>query len=137
MLKDTPISSLLGSLRALEKGEIALSRSMATRVLEEYRRLNHLPVQRSEILETLTRRELDILILLGKNATNLQIADELYISENTVKVHVHNILDKLQLRNRREAGSLARFLGVTRSDPTAALPNNNLRFKGRIGLPTE
>ena len=53
MLKDTPISSLLGSLRALEKGEIALSRSMATRVLEEYRRLNHLLVQRSEILERL------------------------------------------------------------------------------------
>ena len=60
---------------------------------------------------------MDILIFLGKNSTNLQIAESLFIAENTVKVHVHNILEKLHLRNRREAGSLARFMGLVKYDP--------------------
>jgi DNA-binding NarL/FixJ family response regulator len=122
ILKDTPISSLLVSLRALERGEIALTRSMATRVVEEFRRLNNQPSQKPEILGSLTNREMDILVLLGKNSSNLQIAEALFIAENTVKVHVHNILEKLHLRNRREAGSLARFMGLTKYDPT---PNHS------------
>jgi DNA-binding NarL/FixJ family response regulator len=53
--------------------------------------------------------------MLGKGATNLEIAESLYISVNTVKVHVHNILDKLSLSNRRQAGLLARNLMLTNS----------------------
>ena len=131
ILKDTPIAGLLGSLRAMGRGEIALSRSMATRVLEEYRRLKNQTIQRPEILESLTGREMEILIYLGKNASNLQIAEALFIAENTVKVHVHNLLEKLHLRNRHEAGSLARYLGVINLDPSIIRPNGNNRVNGR------
>jgi DNA-binding NarL/FixJ family response regulator len=131
MLKDTPFASLLSSLRALERGEIALSRSMATRVVEEFRRSNSQSVHPPEILGTLTNREMDILILLGKNASNLEIAETLFIAENTVKVHVHNILDKLHLRNRREAGSLARYLGLIKVDPSIPSTNGHKQLNGR------
>ncbi len=130
LLKDTPVTSLLGSLRAMERGELALSRLMATRVLEEYRRLNQQPLERPEALETLTNREMEILLLLGQNSTNLQIAEALFISENTVKVHVHNILEKLHLRNRREAGALVRYLGMIKLESGVILANGNNRTNG-------
>lgn len=125
ILKDHPLSTLLTSLRALDRGEIALSRSMTSRVLEEFRRSNNQSSHQAKHLEGLTRREIEILILLGKNASNQQIAELLFIAENTVKVHVHNILDKLQLQNRREAGSLARYLSLTRLDITPNRPDSN------------
>ena len=63
-------------------------------------------------LSCLTPRELEVLQYLSEGISNRQIAEELVISENTVKIHVHNILDKLELKNRREAASYARQHGV-------------------------
>ncbi|MBP1693376.1 MAG: two component transcriptional regulator, LuxR family [Chloroflexi bacterium] len=123
--KDTPISNLMSSLRAIDRGELALTRAMTTRVVEEFRRLNNQPAQRLDGIEHLTGRELDILIMLGQHASNRQIGQSLFIAENTVKVHVHNILDKLQVSNRREAGSLARYLGLTKpAQPLDQEPGN-------------
>lgn len=111
LLKNLSVSNLLASLRALERGEAAISRVMMGRILEEFSRDgrggdNHfLPVE-------LTTREMEILQQLSTNASNREIAGRLYISENTVKNHVHNILEKLKLSNRREAVDYARRLGV-------------------------
>ncbi len=63
-------------------------------------------------LKLLTRRELDILRELAYGKTNQEIASQLYLSENTVKYHVHSILDKLNLPDRRMAASYAREHGL-------------------------
>jgi two-component system NarL family response regulator len=114
LIKDTPISHLLASLRAVERGEPALSREMMSRILNE---LSHLEVANNDhqvSWKALTSRELDVLVLLGKGSSNVQIAESLFISVNTVKVHIHNILEKLTLQNRHEAGQFARHQGLTK-----------------------
>jgi two-component system NarL family response regulator len=107
LLKDTPIAKLVVALHAVNRGEPAISRSMVGRIIEEFRRLNTRPQYYGATIDHLTEREVEILIHLGKNASNEEIAERLFISENTVKVHVHNIIKKLNLRNRREAAQLA------------------------------
>lgn len=108
LFKNTPVAKLLVSLRALEKGEPAITRNMAGRLVEEFTRLGSLYEDQPENLNKLTMRELEILKLIGQGTTNLEIASRLFISKNTVKIHVHNILEKLQLRNRREVAWFAR-----------------------------
>ena len=108
LLKNIPTSKLLMTLRGLANGEAALSRTMTARVVEEYQRIGRTSEFGDNNLNILTMRELEVLQLLGIGATNQDIADRLVLSENTVKVHVHNILEKLKLRNRREAAQYVR-----------------------------
>ncbi len=119
LLKNTPLVKFLASLRALEKGEAALSRTMTSRILDEFARLAQIRANDQTDLGLLTSRERDIMSLLAQDATNKQIADELVISENTVKVHIHNILEKLNLQNRREAAQFARRRGVISMHPAS------------------
>ncbi len=108
LLKNIPILKLVKTLRGLANGEVALSRKMTTRIVEEYSRIGKTHESNDHCANILTTRELEVLQLLGNGATNQNIANRLVLSENTVKVHVHNILDKLNLRNRREAAEFAR-----------------------------
>ncbi|MEP0807308.1 MAG: response regulator transcription factor [Chloroflexota bacterium] len=118
MLKNISSSSLLASLRALAKGEIAMSRKMMSRVVEFSRAM---PVPASDdLLAKLSPRELDILAALQDGASNTQIARQLYLSENTVKHHIHSILEKLGVENRRQAGVVAKQLGLKKSNSAAA-----------------
>ena len=110
--KRIPMSKLLLSLRALERGEVAVSRSMAGCLVAEFQRLGKTYKDDRTDLDNLTPREKEVLQLLGSNATNQEIADQLIISENTVKVHVHNILEKLDFQNRYQAGRFARRQGI-------------------------
>jgi NarL family two-component system response regulator LiaR len=115
LLKNTPVQKLMDSLRSLSKGEAAISRSMTMRILEEF---SHSRV--SENLSQnghLSSRELDILREMSSGASNTEIASHLYISVNTVKHHIHSILAKLELKNRREAVSYARQYGLVKSPP--------------------
>ncbi len=118
MLKNISSSSLLASLRALAKGEIAMSRKMMTRLVE-FSRATPLPPA-DDLLAKLSPRELDILAALQEGASNTQIARQLYLSENTVKHHIHSILEKLGVENRRQAGVLAKQLGLKKSNSAAA-----------------
>jgi DNA-binding NarL/FixJ family response regulator len=111
MLKNITGSDLLSSLRALDRGEKAISRKMASSVLDEFSRIE--PVSESgsskqRLLAKLSPREIDVLREMESDATNLQIAQRLFLSENTVKHHIRNILDKLEVENRREAIIFAR-----------------------------
>jgi len=63
--------------------------------------------QDSDLIKKLSPREVDILLELKKGASNLEIARNLFISENTVKHHIHSILEKLGVENRRQAGDIA------------------------------
>jgi DNA-binding NarL/FixJ family response regulator len=111
MLKNITGSDLLSSLRALDRGEKALSRKMVSSVLDEFSRIGPVSVSGSgtqRLFAKLSPRELDVLREMESNATNLQIAQRLFLSENTVKHHIRNILDKLEVENRREAILFAR-----------------------------
>jgi DNA-binding NarL/FixJ family response regulator len=116
--KRTSVSSVYNSISALMRGETVIPRKFTPYLLQELVRLKN--ANRSYrryswgTLETIfTPRELEVLTFLGTGATNQDIANGLSISINTVRVHVHNILDKLQLQNRSEAGGFAIKQGLT------------------------
>jgi len=108
LLKNIPLSKLLKSIRALECDQIALSRKMSKSLLIEYQRVGRVRDPEKVNLNSLTSREMEVLNLLGIGASNREIAHQLCIAENTVRVHVHHILDKLKLRNRHQVYHFAR-----------------------------
>ena len=113
--KNIPASRLLAALRGVERGEAAISREMTARLMGEFARANQSPVQEDTPFAGLTAREMQVLRELATDATNREIADRLFISENTVRNHMHKILEKLGVSGRREAVNLARQHGVGRS----------------------
>jgi two-component system NarL family response regulator len=108
LLKNMQPQKLVTALRSVQKGESALSRSMTLRLMEELSRTKK-PDHPQE--NTLTHREMDVLRALASGMTNQEIADHLVISENTVKYHVHSILGKLGLTDRKEVAAYAREHG--------------------------
>lgn len=112
LLKNVRMAELFERLRGLEREEAALSRAMATRIVNEFSRTAPGPSPDDNALDALTMRELDVLHELAAGATNREIAERLFIAENTVKNHVSNILGKLNLQNRREVARFARLHGV-------------------------
>jgi DNA-binding NarL/FixJ family response regulator len=111
LLKNMHPSKLISSLRSVHQGESAVSRTMTLRLMEELARSRE-PAHPGD--PTLTRRELEVLRELATGLTNQEIADRLFIAENTVKYHVHSILEKLGLADRREAATYAREHGLIR-----------------------
>ena len=109
LLKDIHPSKLISALHSVQHGESALSRSMTMRVMDEFSRTrkNEYPVE-----VTLTHREIDVLRAVAEGLSNQDIANRLVITENTVKYHVHSILDKLKLPSRKEAADYARKHGL-------------------------
>jgi len=107
LMKNTTARNLIDSLRALTRGEVAISTEMTGRIMEELANEKKSLREESTVIDQLTTRELEILGEISNGATNKEIAERLFISVNTVKNHVHEILEKLEVKNRREAGLLA------------------------------
>ena len=107
LMKNTTARNLIDSLRALTLGEVAVSKEMTERIMVEL--VNEKKSLREEtvVINQLTARELEILREISSGATNKEIAERLFISVNAVKKHIHEILGKLQVKNRREAGLFA------------------------------
>ncbi|MEN8235698.1 MAG: response regulator transcription factor, partial [Actinomycetota bacterium] len=101
--KDAPFDDLVAALNAVNGGGAAVSPNMAGKLLDVTRQL----LRHQELLQSrkpvLTGRELEVLQLVAQGQTSRQIGDVLFISENTVKNHIRNILDKLGLHSRNEA----------------------------------
>ncbi|MEA3511368.1 MAG: response regulator transcription factor [Actinomycetota bacterium] len=101
--KDAPFDALVGALNAVESGGAAVSPNMAGKLLDVTRQL----LRHQELLQSrkpvLTGRELEVLQLVAEGQTSREIGVLLFISENTVKNHIRNILDKLGLHSRNEA----------------------------------
>lgn len=112
LLKNMTPSKLVAALRSVHQGESALSRSMTLRLMTELSRTKEPEPSGDPALGKLTAREKDVLIELAAGKSNQEIARMLVISENTVKYHVHSILDKLNLRDRKDAARFAREHGV-------------------------
>ena len=104
LLKEISIEELGDAVRAVSRGHSLISPSMASKLLSEFNALVQQAEERHRtLLPSLTPRELDVLKLVAKGLSNREISEELYISENTVKNHVRNILEKLHLHSRMEA----------------------------------
>ena len=103
LLKDASIDEVAQAVRVVADGQSLISPSMATKLLEEFKQISS-PGRRNDLMvPRLTERELEVLKLVAQGLNNREIAKRLFISENTVKNHVRNILDKLQLHSRMEA----------------------------------
>ncbi|KWX02315.1 Two component transcriptional regulator [Carbonactinospora thermoautotrophica] len=104
LLKEIPIDEVADSIRAVAGGQSLISPSMASKLLTEFAAMIKKEDERQQVpAPRLTERELEVLRLVARGLNNRDIAKQLFISENTVKNHVRNILEKLQLHSRMEA----------------------------------
>lgn len=104
LLKNLDADEFFELLDAVGRGEPALTPALARKLLREFAR----PEKADESPDALTERELDVLRCLVDGVTsNRMLAEKLGVSENTIKFHVRNILDKLHLNNRAQAVSFA------------------------------
>jgi two-component system NarL family response regulator len=110
LLKDIPYDEVADVVRAVHGGQSLINPSMAAKLLAEFAAMGgrdgsepakQVPAPR------LTEREIEVLKLVARGMNNRDIAKELFISENTVKNHVRNILEKLQIHSRMEAVMIA------------------------------
>ena len=102
LLKDSSIEEVAQAVRVVQEGQSLISPSMAVKLIDEFKQMSRTDKEQSPGLK-LTERELEVLRLVAKGMNNREVAKELFISENTVKNHVRNILEKLQLHSRMEA----------------------------------
>jgi DNA-binding NarL/FixJ family response regulator len=116
--KDVTISSLTDAVKRIAHGEAVITPDLAARLLDEFTAMARVRDHEAQAMENdtakVTDRERDVLELLVQGATNRDIARKLLITENTVKVHLRNILEKLHLRNRQQAAAFAISSGLVR-----------------------
>lgn len=113
LLKDISSDEMADAVRAVASGGALIEPSITRRVVAEFSRLASRPADPQAALpEPLTERELDVLHALARGLSNREIAEQLYITEGTVKNHVSNLLGKLEVRDRMQAVLRAQELGL-------------------------
>ena len=160
LLKDTPADDLIRAIRTVAAGGSWLDPRVTPRLLNALRDVRPSSVPQPAGLDRLSEREVEVLTLMARGASNLEIADRLYVSERTVKGHVGSIFTKLGARDRAAAIVLAfdaglvlpggnpiltlkvrfavqptlmRAWNLPQSSPSSALPLHNM--VRRAGLP--
>jgi DNA-binding NarL/FixJ family response regulator len=113
LLKDAPSEKLAEAIRVAARGETFLQPSVAAKVVAEFARLSRKTVGTPDsVTQPLSERELEILRLIARGASNREIAGALFLAEGTVKNHVTNILGKLDVRDRTQAALKAKETGL-------------------------
>jgi DNA-binding NarL/FixJ family response regulator len=113
LLKNLDAAELFDLVEGVARGEVAMTRAIATRVLKNMSMRRHRP---QDDLQDLTEREVEVLRLVAGGASNPQIAAELHVTVNTVKAHIKKILEKLHLENRTQAATYATRRGLVSKD---------------------
>ena len=114
LLKHEPLETIVAAVRGIAHGEDGwLSRDVAASLMKHRRA--HLAAD-GDPLNALSEREKEVLVHIGRGRTNQQIADELFISENTVKKHVNSIYSKIEIDNRAGAAAFAWRKGIIDED---------------------
>ena len=104
LLKEISVEEVANAIHSVVQGQSLISPSMASKLLNEFNSLARQAAEKEELpAPVLTARELEVLKLVARGMSNKDVADQLFISENTVKNHVRNILEKLHLHSRMEA----------------------------------
>ena len=111
LAKSVELTVLATAIRTLSDGGALVSPHLARDLLNAFAQFS--PPTRDTATDKLTPREREILALVGRGMSNPEIADRLVIAENTVKVHLRNILDKLQVHSRAQAAAIAAQAGLT------------------------
>jgi DNA-binding NarL/FixJ family response regulator len=104
LLKEISIEEVADAIRSVWAGQSRISPSMASKLLSEFAAMSKRADERQQVpAPRLTEREMEVLRLVAQGLNNRDIAGQLFISENTVKNHIRNILEKLHLHSRMEA----------------------------------
>ena len=106
LLKDTDWQELLDAVRRVHQGEALIDPAVATRLIDEFRRLSQ-PSSQDASVEHLTQAEMDVLVQVARGADNAEIADKLALSEKTVTNRLSSIYQKLHVNNRTQAALYA------------------------------
>ncbi|MBS4220930.1 response regulator transcription factor [Bacillus sp. FJAT-49711] len=109
LLKDMPTDAIVQAIMTVQSGGMVLPRDLTAEILKEMRKkqaTDH-DADVPKLIHDLTERELEVLSKLGLGLNNKEIANELFISEGTVKNHVSNLINKLELRDRTQAAIFA------------------------------
>jgi DNA-binding NarL/FixJ family response regulator len=114
LLKDTPSVQLVAALRSVASGDAVVSPSVTRRLLDRFLGATGGELRDVSILDVLTDREREVLLLMAQGLSNTEIARKLFLSEATVKTHVGRVLSKLDLRDRVQAVVLAYETGLVR-----------------------
>ncbi|MBB4906640.1 response regulator [Actinophytocola algeriensis] len=114
LLKDTPSVQLVAALRSVASGDAVVSPSVTRRLLDRFLGATGGELRDASMLDVLTEREREVLLLMAQGLSNTEIARKLFLSEATVKTHVGRVLSKLDLRDRVQAVVLAYETGLVR-----------------------
>jgi len=118
MLKDSDSSQIIAAIRSISKGESLIHPSVASKILAEFSLLSEGKGKKQTRTEhDLTEREITVLRLVADGKTNKEVANDLNLSEKTVKNHVRNIFHKLHVYDRTQAAILAIRKGLIELDP--------------------
>ncbi|HEX4221409.1 MAG TPA: response regulator transcription factor [Pseudonocardiaceae bacterium] len=114
LLKDTQPAELVSSLRAVASGDAVVAPSTTRRLLDRFLGESGGELRDAGVLDALTEREREVLVLMARGLSNTEVAAKLFLSEATVKTHVGRILAKLDVRDRVQAVVLAYETGLVR-----------------------
>ena len=112
MLKDAPPEELLAAIEIVARGDALIAPAVTRSVIEEFTRRSPPPSPPLPVLDELTTREREVLDLLARGLSNAEIAQQLVVSDGTIKTHVAHVLSKLNLRDRVQAVILAYESGI-------------------------
>lgn len=113
VLKTVGGGRLAENIRAVSRGEVLLAPTVAAKVVQQLSRLQEKTDRREEALSVLTAREREVFSLASRGLKNAEIAAELYLSEKTIKTHLRNIYNKLDLSSKAELRLFAVRMGLT------------------------
>ncbi|GAA2816076.1 response regulator transcription factor [Saccharopolyspora taberi] len=114
LLKDTPPDGLVTAVRSVASGDAVVSPSVTRRLLDRFLGGDAGELRDPSVLDSLTEREREVLVLVAKGLSNSELAGTLFLSEATIKTHIGRILSKLDLRDRVQAVVLAYETGLVR-----------------------